>query len=147
MIKWSLLFGFKGGVVVLVLLFLVFGVFVQVEEGSGYEIICLLVDCIWWLNKDIGEVFVCMMEGDCLICMILEDVVVLFVKSYEEFEVECEVLEKECVEVCVDECECQFFMFDWVFEMVCELVGMVVENDVVRDVESFQSLLLFWVCC
>ncbi len=136
MTKRSLSLIAKGGAAALALSFLALSAPVQAQEGSNYEIIRSSADRIWRLNKDTGEVSVCTMEGDRLICTTSEDAAVPPAKTYEELEAEREALEKEQAEARADERERQLSMLDRILEMVRELAGMAADNEAARDAES-----------
>ncbi len=103
---------------------------------NNYEIIRSSADRIWRLNKETGEVSVCTMEGDRLICTTSEDAAVPDKKSYEEIEEEREALEKERAERRAEDRERQMSMIDRMLEMFRELIAMGMENEAAKDAES-----------
>jgi hypothetical protein len=118
--------------------FSTFRVYAQ-ENGEVYEIIRSTEDRIWRLNKQTGEVSVCTLAGDNLVCTNTEDAAVPPSKTYEDIKEEEAAAEAEReAEIAAAEAERkaeqraeqerQLSIMDRILDMFRELMHMSMEE-------------------
>ena len=103
----------------------------QAQEASAediYQIVEAAPDRVWRLNKRTGEIAVCSLEGDHLICSTSSEAATPPAKSFAELESEKQQKAMEAQEQRQAEREQDMEFLDKIFELVRAFIAVIMER-------------------
>ncbi len=93
-------------------------------DGSGkYQITKATEDRVWRLNTETGEIAVCKLEGENLICTTTSDAAAVPKKSYEQISAEREAAEQAVIAADAEQRQREFKILDKILAFFREMLA------------------------
>ena len=93
-------------------------------DGSGkYQITKATEDRVWRLNTETGEIAVCKLEGENLICTTTSDAAAVPKKSYEQISAEREAAEQAAIAADAEQRQREFKILDRILAFFREMLA------------------------
>ena len=109
--------------VVFLVVFLVAALSVHADGSGKYQITKATGDRIWRLNTETGEIAVCKLEGENLICTTTSDAAAVPKKSYDQITAEREAAEKAAIAADAERRDRELKMLDKILAFFRELLA------------------------
>ena len=93
------------------------------ETAANYEFVNASEDRVWRLNKNTGEIAVCSLQGDHLLCTSSETAMSAPKMTYADYQQEQTVLATQREERLAERRRAQHKMLEKVFNAVAEMAG------------------------
>ena len=103
--------------------FLVAALSVHADGSGKYQITKATEDRVWRLNTETGEIAICKLEGENLICTTTSDAAAVPKKSYDQITAEREAAEKAAIAADAERRDRELKMLDKILAFFRELLA------------------------